>query len=116
MPRLPRLRRTYSPNQVVALNVARARAMRGWTQEEAAAALAPYLGAHWSTASFSAVERSIRGTRVKQFTADELVALSRGFGLPIGWFFVPPPPAEDAGLHTPDGKLRGIDFRILLDA
>jgi hypothetical protein len=45
-----------------------------------------------------------------------LVALSRGFGLPIGWFFVPPPPAEDAGLHTPDGKLRGIDFRILLDA
>ena len=116
MPRLPRLRRTYSPNQVVALNVARARAMRGWTQEEASAALAPYLGATWSTASFSAVERSIRGTRVKQFTADELVALSRGFGVPIGWFFVPPPPSEDAGLHTPDGKLRGIDFLVLLNA
>ena len=116
MPRLPRLRRTYSPNQVVALNVARARALRGWTQEEAAAELAPYLGARLSTASFSAIERSIKGTRVKQFTADELVAFSRGFQLPIGWFFVPPPPAEDAGLHTPDGKLRGIDFRVLVDA
>jgi transcriptional regulator with XRE-family HTH domain len=115
MPRIPKLRRTYSPNQVVALNVARARAMRGWTQEEAAAALSPHLGLHWSTASFSAVERSIRGTRVKQFSADELVALSRGFGLPIGWFFLPPPPDQDAGLHVPDGKLRGVEFEVLLD-
>jgi hypothetical protein len=85
-------------------------------QEEAAAELAPYLGAHLSTASFSAIERSIKGTRVKQFTADELVAFSRGFRVPIGWFFVPPPPAEEAGLHTPDGKLRGIDFAVLLSA
>ena len=32
-------RRTYSPNQIVALNVGRARALRGWTQEQAAEAL-----------------------------------------------------------------------------
>ena len=116
MARRPRLRRTYSPNQVVALNVARARALRGWTQEEAAAALAPYLGTRWSTASFSAVERSTAGARVKQFSADELVALSRGFGLPIGWFFVPPPASEAAGLHTPDAGMRGHEMGLLVDA
>jgi transcriptional regulator with XRE-family HTH domain len=109
------LRRTYSPNQVVALNVARARAMRGWTQEQAAGALEPYLGARWSSASFSAVERSIAGTRVKQFSADELVALARGFDVPIGWFFLPPPPAEDAGLATADAKAKGTDMDVLLD-
>src|ERR1700674_492883 len=116
MARRPRLRRTYSPNQVVALNVARARALRGWTQEEAATALAPYLGTRWSTASFSAVERSTAGTRVKQFSADELVALSRGFGLPIGWFLMPPPPSEKAGLHTPDAGMRGQEMITLVDA
>ena len=37
MPKLRNpLRRTYSPNQIVALNVGRARALRGWTQEQAA--------------------------------------------------------------------------------
>ena len=110
------LRRTYSPNQVVALNVARARAMRGWTQEQASAAIAPYLGARLSNASFSSIERSIGGTRVKQFSADELIAFSRGFDLPIGWFFLPPPPEQDAGLHTPDATWRGMDMSLLLDA
>src|SRR5262245_58950571 len=115
MPRRRLPRRTYSPNQVVALNVSRARAMRGWTQEQASAALAPYLGTRWSNASFSAVERSIAGTRVKQFSADELVALSRGFELPLGWFFLPPPPEEDAGLHSPEAGLNGVDMGVLLD-
>jgi transcriptional regulator with XRE-family HTH domain len=108
-------RRAYTPNQIVALNVGRARALRGWTQEQAAEALAPYLGTKWSNASFSAVERSIRGTRVKQFSADELVALARGFDLPLGWFFLPPPPGEDAGLHAPDAGINGTDPRLLLD-
>src|SRR5215204_7540573 len=117
MPKLRNpIRRTYTPNQIVALNVGRARALRGWTQEQAAQALAPYLGAKWSNASFSAVERSIAGTRVKQFSADELVALSRGFDLPLGWFFTPPPPHEDAGVHVPDaGMIKGTDPQILLD-
>lgn len=117
MPKLRNpFRRTYSPNQIVALNVGRARALRGWTQEQAAEALAPYLGTKWSNASFSAVERSIAGTRVKQFSADELVALSRGFDLPLGWFFTPPPPAEDAGVAVPDaGMLNGTDPQLLLD-
>src|SRR3974390_3261592 len=82
--------RTGPPNQVVAQNLPRARELRGWTQEEAADALAPYLGARLSGASLSAIERSIRGTRVKVFSADELVALSRAFELPLGWWFTPP--------------------------
>ena len=51
------LRRTMTPNQIVAYNVAKARELRGWTQEQAAEALAPYLGAKLSGASFSALER-----------------------------------------------------------
>jgi transcriptional regulator with XRE-family HTH domain len=106
------LPRTWSPNQVVAYNVIRARLLRGWTQDQAAAALAPYLGSHLSAASFSAIERSIAGTRVKQFNADELVALSRAFRVPLGWWFTPPP---EGTLHTPDHQRTGLDFAQLVD-
>jgi transcriptional regulator with XRE-family HTH domain len=106
-----------TPNQIVALNVARARALRGWTQEQAAEALAPYLGAKLSGPSFSALERSaVKVDRIKQFSADDLLALSRGFDLPIGYFFTPPPPAEDAGLYGPDAGMKGLDPIVLLDA
>ncbi len=104
--------RTWSPNQIVAHNLTRARLLRGWTQEEAAERLAPFLGTRLSLASFSAIERSIRGTRVKQFSADELVALSRAFDLPIGWWFTPP---DEGALHTPDHQRTGIDFAELVD-
>ncbi len=111
------IRRTMSPNQIVAFNVAKARTLRGWTQEEAATNLAPYLGVRLSVASFSALERSAwNPTRVKVFSADELLALSRGFDLPIGYFFTPPPPADDAGLHAPDAGVKGLDPIVLLDA
>ncbi len=106
------LPRTWSPNQVVAHNLTRARLLRGWTQDQAAEALAPYLGSRLSLASFSAIERSIAGTRVKQFTADELVALSRAFDLPLGWWFTPP--AEGA-MYTPDHQRTGVDFDELVD-
>jgi transcriptional regulator with XRE-family HTH domain len=105
----------WTPNQIVAYNVARARQLRGWTQEQAADALAPYLGTRWSGASFSAVERSVAGGRIREFTADELLALARGFDVPIGWFFTPPPHLEDIALSVPDVK-GGADPMILLDA
>ncbi len=111
------VRRVMTTNQIVASNVARARAIRGWTQEEATEALAPYLGAKLSPASFSALERSAWNVnRIKQFSADELFALSRGFDLPIGFFFTPPPPAFDAGLYGPDAGSKGLDPIVLLDA
>lgn len=111
------IRRVMTPNQIVAHNVARARALRGWTQEQAAEALAPYLGAKLSGPSFSALERSaVKVDRIKQFSADDLLALSRGFDLPIGFFFTPLPPAMDAGLYGPDAGSKGLDPIVLLDA
>jgi hypothetical protein len=111
------LRRTMTPNQVVAYNLARARALRGWTQDEAAEKIAPYWGSRLSFASFSAMERSaFRVDRIKVFSADELLALSRAFDLPIGYFFTPPPPSEDVGLHAPDAGMKGLDPIVLLDA
>ncbi len=111
------IRRTMTPNQVVAHNLARARALRGWTQEQAAEALAPYFGGKLSAASLSTMERSAwTPLRIKVFSADDLLALSRGFGLPIGFFFTPPPPADDIGLHAPDAGTKGLDPIVLLDA
>ena len=111
------IRRTMSPNQIVAYNVAKARELRGWTQIQAAEALAPYLGAKLSEGSFSALERSAwNPSRIKQFSADDLLALSRGFDLPIGFFFTPPPPNLDIGLHAPDTGMKGLDPILLLNA
>jgi transcriptional regulator with XRE-family HTH domain len=84
-----------APNQLVAYNLRRARQLRGWTQEQAAERLAPYLGVRWSKVTFSAAERSVAGRRVRQFDAEELVALSLAFGLPLAWWFLPP--EEDLG-------------------
>ncbi len=107
-----------TPNQVVAYNLPRARLFRGWTQEQAAEALAPYLGTKWSVANFSAIEHSVDGGRIRQFTADDLLALSRGFGLPIG-FFLTPPGDDPRGVRiaTPDTRKEGgADSMVLLDA
>lgn len=95
-------------NQIVAFNLARARDWKNWTQDEAADALEPYLGKRWSKASFSQAERSVAGKFIRQFTADEILAFARAFDLPIGWFFLPPPPwSNEPGtpvlLDTPDG-------------
>lgn len=74
---------------------------RSLTANSRGGPFAPYLGTKWSNASFS---------------ADELVALSRGFDLPLGWFFTPPPPSEDAGVAVPDaGMLNGTDPQLLLE-
>lgn len=115
MRRRPTDTTAWTPNQIVAYNVARARLLRGWTQEQAALELAPYLGQRLSTASFSALERSIDGGRIRQFNADELLALARGFQLPIGWFFTPPSRMDNINLATPDHP-NGTDPAVMLDA
>jgi hypothetical protein len=77
-------------NQLVAHNLRRARLLRGWTQEDAAKRLEPYLGKLWSKATFSAAERSAEpGTRAREFSADEILAFTRVFGMSLGWFFLP---------------------------
>lgn len=109
-----------TPNQIVAYNLARAREWKGWTQDQAAEALEPYLGKRWSTASFSQAERSIAGKVNRNFDADELVAFARAFEVPIGWFFMPPPPRSDhppapVRLDTPDARGVGAALAILVD-
>jgi transcriptional regulator with XRE-family HTH domain len=95
---------TVTPNQIVAWNLARARALRGWTQEQAAERLAPYLGERWSKATYSAAERSVDGARVRQFTADDLHAFSRAFELPMTLFLTPPPWSGDEIGHAGGGE------------
>jgi hypothetical protein len=77
-----------TPNQLVAWNLRRARGIRGWTQEEAAERLEPYLGKRWLKAVYSATERSYAGERVRKFTADDLHAFARAFELPITFFLL----------------------------
>lgn len=116
MSRRKQTRPTYTVNQVIASNVAKARMLRGWTQHEAADALLPYLGTRLSPASFSAIERSVDGGRVREFDADEIFAFARGFGLPIGFFFTPPSPNDNIGIAAPDAPPSGLAPVQLLDA
>jgi hypothetical protein len=78
-------------SQVVAYNLRRARLEEGWTQEQAASQLSPYLGAKWSKATYSAAERSLeKPERIRRFTADDLVAFATTFNRPVLYFFLPP--------------------------
>ncbi len=108
-----------TPNQVVAYNLARARELKGWTQDQAAEALEPYLGARWSKASVSQAERSVAGGFVRNFTADEIVAFARAFDQPVTWFFMPPPPWAGPGmpakLAVPDAPAFGQALTLLVD-
>lgn len=108
---------TLTPNQIVAFNLRRARELKGWTQDEAAEHLEPHLGARWSKASYSAAERSVDGERIREFTADDLVAFARTFRLPIAWFLTPPGGEEFgdvAKVRTPDHP-DGLSTGELLD-
>ena len=52
---------------------------KDWTQEEAAEHLAPYLGARVVEGELLGRRAIGRRQRVRQFSADEIVAFSRGF-------------------------------------
>ena len=78
-------------NEVIAYNVRRARELRGLTQHEAAAVLEPFLGQRLTQASISALERSYRGDKRREFDAQEILAFACAFDLPLLWFFLPPP-------------------------
>jgi hypothetical protein len=102
-----------TPNQVVAYRLRWARErIKDWTQEQTAEHLEPYLGIRWSSASFSTAE-STKGKRVREFTADEIVAFSKVFELPVGWFFLPPNSREK--VEVADERLSaGEVLRVIL--
>jgi transcriptional regulator with XRE-family HTH domain len=77
-------------HQVVAHNVYQARKLRGWTQEEASAAISETLGRPLTAAGLSAIEKTYTSRRQRVIDVAELTAFARAFGLPIAWFFLPP--------------------------
>ncbi len=103
----------WTASRVVAHNMTRARMLRGLPQAEIAERLARYTGARWSQATVAQAEGSVRSTRTRQFTANELVALARTFDLPMLYFFMPP---EDGrlGFAAPDSPAEGWSWEYLL--
>lgn len=76
--------------------------------------LAPYLGEHWSKATFSAAERSIDGARIRQFTADDVYAFARTFGVPTSYFLCPPLWAQEIGHAASTESTSAWDFLDLV--
>lgn len=83
-------------NAIVSFNVKAIRERRGWTQQEVAERLAVLTDHLLPQASISAMERGFDGDRRRRFDAHELYLLSMVFGVPIVYFFIPPP---DTGLR-----------------
>jgi len=105
--------RTWTAAQVVAHNMTRARELRGLSQSEVAERLSTFSGSPWSQVTVAQAEGSVSGNRVRQFTANELVALARCFDLPVLYFFLPPTDGAD-GLAAPDAPSRGWPWEYLL--
>jgi hypothetical protein len=68
-----------------------------------------------SPASWSALERSVDGGRIREITADELVAFARAFDLPIGFFLTPPSVWDNHVVATPDAGPDGLEPVVLFD-
>lgn len=99
---------------VVSYNLLQARTLRGWTQQQAADRISECLGKPWSIPVYAAAERAHRSARVKEFSADELLALSRAFRLPITWWLVPPGPDSKIKPRSADEELSADDVLALL--
>lgn len=113
----PTTPRQITLDQVVAYNLRRARKLRDWTQTQAAEQLEPYLGERWSSAVFSAAERSYEGPRVREFSASQVLALALGFDLPITWFFQPPTPDTQVTARGSEHAISGEALvKLLVDA
>jgi transcriptional regulator with XRE-family HTH domain len=113
---MPAPLKLLTANQVVAYNLARIRKALGLTQQQAADLLADHVGARWSKTVYSAAERSYDGTRIRQFTADDLVAFSIAFQVPVIYFLLPPreDDREDAE-GVADGEAGRLPWRHLFD-
>jgi transcriptional regulator with XRE-family HTH domain len=85
---LPKVRVTM--NQVVAYNITYFRVRRGLTQEQLGQRMEVITGRPWSKATMSALERSWDGNRIRQFDADDLIALSRALEYPVPALLLPP--------------------------
>ncbi len=87
--------RTVTVNQLVGYNMAWYRNAAKLTQEE----LGKRLGG-WTKVAVSAAEHSWDGKRVRQFDADELVAIAAALGVPVIALLLPPSDAGTAVEYT----------------
>lgn len=102
-------------NSVVSYNLKLIRERHGWTQQYVAQRLAAFTGHELPQASISAMERGFDGDRRRRFDAHELYLLSMVFGVPIAYFFLPPP-AGDRGpqyLADSDEPLNSLYVAVL---
>lgn len=106
----------WTPNQVVAYNLRRLRLELDLTQEGAVERVGPFLPAKpWSRVVWSAAERSVAGKRIRQFDADEIVAIATAFDVPVSAFFMPPHPEEEEVEHfKASGAREGLSSKELL--
>jgi len=103
-------------HQIVAYNFRRAREEEGWTQSQTSEFLEPFLGYRLNQAGVSAIEKTFDSERRRNIDVAEIVAFSRCFRKPIGWFFLPPP-GTGAGRVEPTTddryELRAADLTTL---
>ena len=90
--------------QVVGWRMSAARKSQGRTQEWVAERMTLFTGVNWTISTVSLAENSATSSRPRSFTANDIVALARTFGLPIPYFFIPPddPPMEPNFPGAPD--------------
>lgn len=107
--RRERIEGHWDMGDVVAHRMVTARHLRGRTQSWVAERLTRFTRSNWSVPAVSAAEGGSEGGRPRLFTANEILALSRTFDLPIPYFFVPP---EDPALppDVPDASQAGWDY------
>ncbi len=102
----------WTASQVVAHNLTKARELRQLTQAEVAERLSRFTGSSWSQITVAQAEGSVGGQRVRQFTANELVALARTFDLPVLFFFLPPD--DGVGQLVTDDAPYGLPWEYLM--
>jgi transcriptional regulator with XRE-family HTH domain len=112
MPKPRTAARRWTASQVVAHNLTQARELRGLTQTQVAERLSRFTGTRWSQATVAQAEGSVGGQRIRQFTANELVALARTFDLPVLYFFLPPD--DQSGRLATDDTKAGLPWDYLL--
>lgn len=103
----------WNPSQIVAHNMTKARELRGMTQTDVADRLSRFTDTKWTKTSVAQAEGSVTGSRVRVFTAVELVALARVFDLPVPYFLAPPD-APDIGLDLPGAPPDAWDYLVSL--
>jgi hypothetical protein len=84
----------WDMSDVVAHRMVTARELRGQTQAWVSERMTRFTRSTWSVPAVSAAEGGSAGGRPRLFTANELLALSLTFDLPIPYFLTPPKDAD----------------------